>query len=199
MTILSTGGKILRANGKILKVTDKILYSFNLNSFNIETLNDRGVQWRVGNRSPDFEKRDNRLIIKFSNGAKQSFSLGLDQLDIPNIGTYSVEYTYGGSLPHSSFFGLVYCSIVGGYYRGIWRYSTSGAWSRLDFYYSIPVTCKLIVTRQQGFDHVDIYFNGVFFTSTDTSRSTHITHNVDYNGSSRQGTIELYSLVIEKL
>lgn len=202
--LLKSGGNIIKSGSSLLKRSENgnVLYQLNLDAFNTTTLRDGNIQWSTSDRAPSLEKRDERLIIRFSEGEKQYLWLNLiEQLNILSYPSYSIEYTYGGTLPWMSFFGLDTCSIRGkqGTVDGIWTRRNEGWSTAFSLSVPVPITCKALVTQNEATSTVEIYINGSLLGTTTVDTPDSITHNVDYNGSAANGTIELYSLKIEKL
>lgn len=202
--LLKSGGNIIKSGSSLLKRSENgnVLYQLNLATFDTTTMRDGNIQWTYSNRAPILEKRDDRLIIRFSEGEKQYFWLNLiEQLNILSYPSYSIEYTYGGSLPWMSFFGLDTCALKGKYgiVEGIWTRRNGGWSTAFGLSVPVPITCKALVTQNSSISTVELYINGSLLGTTTVDTPDSITHNVDYNGSAANGTIELYSLKIEKL
>lgn len=202
--LLKSGGNIIKSGSSLLKRSEKgnVLYQLNLDKFDTTTLRDGNIQWSTSWRAPSLEKSEDHLIIRFTEGAKQHLWLNLiEQLNISSYRSYSIEYTYSGSLPWMSFFGLDTCSLRGksGALDGIWALYNNSWSTAFVLSVPVPITCKALVTQNGATSTVEIYINGSLLGTTTVDTPDSITHNVDYNGSAANGTIELYSLKIEKL
>ena len=178
---------------------NNVIYQFNLDKFDTQTLKDGDRQWKDTSGRLTFTKASDGLVINFTSGTKQYFSLVLPEFS--TLPKFRVRGKWGGSLPYQSFFGFAELSLYGGNgsIPGFWR-KLNGNWSTV-FQQSLPApnTVDMTFTRNDNKFDVDVFRNGSYVGTTQCDHSYDtIHHNVDYNGSSNNGTIKLYELLITK-
>lgn len=182
---------------------NNIIYKFNLDTFDIATLNDAGRQWYDTSSRIILTKEIDCLSVGFTYGSKQYFYCPFPEF--ANIDKFRIKFKAGGQLPYRSFFGYNTLSFRGdnGVIDGFWCRNNNN-WS-LVYPESItaPKTSDIVFEKISSTKlRADITRNGVFVGSQEcdfAGPDYEINLNVDYNGSSANGDIKIYELIVERL
>lgn len=197
---------LLKVTNNLVKLNEKVIYEFNLNRFDLTTLKDGIAQWIYpswGSRQVSLSKKTDYLEILFTEGTKQGFNLSNTFGIYTDIKEFIIELSYTGNFPYRSFFGFLTFSFSSpgrsNYFDYFWRY-TNNTWSSVN-YTGSPINYKFHFKCIENTNllSVDVYKEDQFILSSTCNKSSDIiTHNVDYNGVSRYGTINLHKLKIYK-
>lgn len=185
----------------LCKWDDNIIYEFNINNFNIDTLKDGDRQWNITGSSITLNKDHDGLVVNFVGGTKSYFDCTFPEF--LEMDKFKLTYKAGTSsyLGYRSFFGYTLLSFTGSgsTVDAFWR-RYNNSWSNVyPGQYAVPVTAEMIFTKNINHFDVDITLNGTYLGDTQCDICGDITHNIDYNGSSASGSIKIYELKIEKL
>lgn len=191
------------------KIDPNLIYEFNLSRFDLDTLKDGNVQWYNINIDTlenliVLQKIDNFLRLNFNYGVKQFFGICPNELNLYSD-NFSCEMEYSGGYPLMS-----YCALMGGAYiqadnghtNGIWTTINSSWGLRIVFNISGIVNVKCYFVKQTNYFDVHLYVNGSFrgitqsynnFNGSDIEAT-----NVDSNGSSDTGYIDIYKMILRR-
>lgn len=204
--LLKYNTSLVKVTNNLVKFHSNIVYEFNLDRFDLTTLKDGDAQWKYpswGNRPVTLTKHNDYLEILFTEGSKQGFNLENTFGLYTDINDFFIELSYTGSFPFRSFFGIMPFSFSSpgssNYFDCFWRYYNNN-WQSV-YINGTPVNYIFHIkkTISSNIASVDVYKEEQYITSSTFQAFPTweiITHNVDYNGVSRYGTINLHKLKI---
>ena len=207
--------------------TLKLLYSLDINAFDVNTLKDGDVQWSVlnGRRAPTLSKNNGKLIIDFTQGSKQEFRLlpseflNYDdskdyviefEVDYIQFGTGGVSLAFGAwpYLGDLSWFGYVgnrldgYGGAVDNLASGLQIVSEYGS-SKIVIQRTkeMPWRTKYKIYHNQGHKYIEVSWNDVmaFRVRNDNPLSALFFVSTDINGSSANQRFVLSSFAVTQL
>ena len=191
------------------QIDPNLIYEFNLSRFNLDTLKDGHVQWYNYNAYTPanpivLQKIDDFLRLNFTNGVKQFFAIKPNELNLYSD-NFSSEFEYGGQYPYMS-----YCALMGGasmqanggHTNTLWTMINNSWGRRIGFSITGKVNIKCYFVKQKNYFDVYLYVNGSFLGITQSSGNfngdDYEGTNVDYNGSSNPGYIDMYKMILRR-
>ena len=191
------------------QIDPNLIYEFNLSRFDLDALKDGTVQWYNLNLStPEnlivLQKFDDFLRLNFNYGVKQFFGIIPNELNLYD-GNFSAEFEYGGQYPYMS-----YCALMGGAFmqandghsNTLWTMINNSWVGRIGFSITGKVNIKCYFVKQTNYFDVHLYVNGSFLGITQSSYNFNGDYyestNVDHNGSSRPGYIDMYKMILRR-
>lgn len=189
----------------------KLLYALDVDAFDINTLNDRGVQWdTAGKRKVDLSKVNGNLKLQFTYGSLQRLRLqgseiGVKdsknyrvELECPLIGYESATLSFG---PYPQAFSYGYANLC-----GFWCSNTDEVVIYNNNYHlNSNYNDKLVVNRpktlpwrtaweyilENGERYIYCYIDNVLICKVKRNALLDTNFNIDYNGNSYNQSVQI--------